>query len=107
MARWDRELPVPTSVTTGRKQSIPSFLTGLTLQIGDGSTAFDGTVSIEVSLDGVTWFAPQNVNLTGMTGVDIPKTHLETIDERVRWVRANVTVYNSGVAQILLYGTEE
>jgi len=104
---WKRELPVPESVAAGRAQSIPPLATPLHVQVMDGAVQWDGTVSLQVSLDGVNFVDVGNAGLVGMTGVQIPKASLEVVSEYARWIRANTTVYASGKASIILSATEE
>ena len=79
----------------------------MSVQVLDGDTPFDGTVSIEVSLDKTHWLPTRNADLTGMTGGNIPKASLEVIEESVKWIRANTTEYTSGEARIVLNGIPE
>lgn len=105
-------LPQTLAVTTGEKMPAACYyVSGKNLQTLNWKlTAFLGTVVVQATLvDNPTvdtdWFTIYNLVCTEINGnggtTQNPKTGYQNVLGNFAWIRANVTVYNSGTVEYI------
>lgn len=107
-----RVLEVPEAAGAGRKQDVRNWESPISIQItadpggdpvyaGDydydyeyGAGSFAGRLRVEVSLDGIQWALPQNLELQEI--IAVPHPLIEPIAEKVNWLRVQLLEITAG-----------